>query len=231
MRNIDFTSLQSVLATLMGLVLVTLIGVGIRLVMMMTIQQRRERMNRQINERLRVLIAAYKTLGGSFTGDLAVDPRHLRDVRAASVEEVEPGAHDAAPPERGRRIRDAVEAALSDIILLGNEEHVRLAVDAAQALAAGRPVHTQALVASLRNFIRHALDLAPIPSGLAIPMQGPSRTIGTGGRKPEGKDGGGKGGGGQGMGMGGAIGMAGLGGAMSVPAHTTPDGDTESGQS
>jgi len=43
------------------------------------VQQRRERENRQINERLRTLIAAYKTLGGSFTGDLSVDPAHLRD--------------------------------------------------------------------------------------------------------------------------------------------------------
>ena len=35
------------------------------------------------NERLRTLIAAYKTLGGSFTGDLAVDPTHLRDLQPA----------------------------------------------------------------------------------------------------------------------------------------------------
>ena len=38
---------------------------------------------REINERLRTLIAAYRTLGGSFTGDLAVDPAHLRDLRRA----------------------------------------------------------------------------------------------------------------------------------------------------
>src|ERR1700759_1488807 len=81
MRNIDFSSWHSLLATLLGLTLVTLIGMGIRLLMMVTIQQRRERMNRQINERLRTLIAAYKTLGGSFTGDLAVDPAHRRDLR------------------------------------------------------------------------------------------------------------------------------------------------------
>ena len=81
MRNIDFTSWQSIRATLIGLALVTLIGVGIRLLMMVTIQQRRERLNRQINERLKTLIAAYKTLGGSFTGTLSVDPAHLRDLR------------------------------------------------------------------------------------------------------------------------------------------------------
>lgn len=66
---------------MIGLALFTLIGIGIRLLMMFTIQQRRERMNRQINERLRTLIAAYKVLGGSFTGDLTVDPTHLRDLR------------------------------------------------------------------------------------------------------------------------------------------------------
>lgn len=81
LRNFDFSSWQSILFTVVGLALFTLISMGIRLIMMFTIQQRRERMNRQINERLRTLIAAYKVLGGSFTGDLAVDPRHLRDLR------------------------------------------------------------------------------------------------------------------------------------------------------
>ncbi len=85
MRGIDFTSLNSIITGLIGLALVTLIGMGVRLVMTMTIQQRRERLNRQINERLRTLIAAYKTLGGSFTGNLAVDPRHLRDIRRADT--------------------------------------------------------------------------------------------------------------------------------------------------
>ena len=66
MRMLDFSSWQSIGATLVGLALVTLIGVGIRLMVMMTIQQRRERINRQINERLRTLIAAYKTLGGTW---------------------------------------------------------------------------------------------------------------------------------------------------------------------
>ncbi len=93
MRSIDFSSWQSVAATLLGLTLVTLLGVGIRLLMMVTIQQRRERLNRQINERLRTLIAAYKTLGGSFTGDLTVDPAHKRDrMRADAAGASEPMA-------------------------------------------------------------------------------------------------------------------------------------------
>ena len=81
MRGVDLSSWQAVLSTLFGLALATLAGVGLRLLAMYTIQQRRERENRQINERLRTLIAAYKVLGGSFTGDLTVDPTHLRDLR------------------------------------------------------------------------------------------------------------------------------------------------------
>jgi heme exporter protein D len=177
MRNFDFSSWQGVLSTLFGLALITLLGVGIRLLVMQAVQQRRERENRQINERLRTLIAAYKTLGGSFTGDLAVDPRHLREMNRGA-----PPAADPIPPvtgpgstDRSRRIRDAVEAALSDIILLGTEEQVRLASTAAAELVAGRPVHMHDLVVSLRAFIRQVLDLDPIPPGLVIPKQGPAR--------------------------------------------------------
>jgi hypothetical protein len=196
MRNIDFSSWEGIVTTLIGLSLVTLIGMGIRLLMMFTIQQRRERMNRQINERLRTLIAAYKTLGGSFTGTLTVDPTHLRQLR-------ESGGADSEGSDRARRIRDAVETALSDIILLGTEEQVRLAQQAARELVAGRTVHTHELVVSLRSFIREALDIDPIPAGLDIPQQGPARPSGPGGRDKGER--GGKGGGGQGsMGMGGA---------------------------
>ena len=187
MRNIDFSSWQSVLATLFGLALVTLMGVGIRLLTMMTIQQRRERMNRQINERLRTLIAAYKTLGGSFTGNLTVDPAHLRDLRKRGSDPMRTtdaslDLEAVAGSERGRRIRDAVEAALSDIILLGTDEQVRLAASAADELVAGRPVPTHDLVISLRNFVREALDLQPIPQDLVLPAQGPTRPSGAGAR-------------------------------------------------
>ena len=178
MRGLDFTSWHSLLITLIGLALVTLIGMGIRLVMMFTIQQRRERTNRQINERLKTLIAAYKVLGGSFTGDLSVDPAHKRDLVARSASDGQ-GALDpsaaAGGSDRARRIRDAVEGCLADIILLGTEDQVRLAQQAARDLAAGRPVQTHELVVSLRDFIRKALDLAPVPTGPDIPLQGPAR--------------------------------------------------------
>lgn len=211
MRNLDFSSWQTLLSTLFGLAVITLIGVGIRLLAMQTIQQRRERENRQINERLRTLIAAYKTLGGSFTGNLAVDPSHLRDLRRRAEPggdaAAEPTGHEGAGSDRSRRIRDAVEAALSDIILLGTEEQVQLAAKAAANMVAGRPAHMAELVASLRNFIRRVLDLEPVPTGLAIPQQGPTRMPASRGKgdgaKDGGKGGGAKGGGGMGGGMGG----------------------------
>jgi uncharacterized membrane protein YgcG len=245
-RNIDFTSWQSLLLTLFGLVLVTLIGVSIRMVTMMTIQQRRERMNRQINERLRTLIAAYKALGGSFTGTLTVDPTHLRDLRhrnpEAKADETSSGRLPGEEPasdgtsDRPRRIRDIVEAALSDILLLGTEEQVRLAEQAARDLVAGRPVHTHDLVVSLRNFIRKALDLDPIPADLTIPAQGPTRPSSggsKGGKSAEGgsgRQGGGGGGtgGGGGMGAGGGMAMGGLGAGLGLAGTSgdhTPDDD------
>jgi uncharacterized membrane protein YgcG len=222
MRNLDFSSWQGLLSTLLGLALITLIGVGIRLLVMQTIQQRRARENRQINERLRTLIAAYKTLGGSFTGNLAVDPRHLRDVKRQAAAEGQAG-DDADPDrpsgERARRMRDAAEAALSDIILLGTEDQVRLAAAAAADLVAGRPVHTAELVVSLRDFIRQVLDLEPVPAQLQIPKQGPARPSSTargkgdggarsggGGQGGQGSQGGGAGGGAMGIGGGAAAG-------------------------
>lgn len=223
LRNLDFSSWHSLLVTLIGLALFTLISIGIRLVMMVTIQQRRERVNRQINERLRTLIAAYKTLGGSFTGNLAVDPTHLRDLRRRPEEpEDAQGEGTMASSDRSRRIRDEVEAALSDIILLGTEQQVRLAEKAARDLVAGRPVHTHDLVVSLRSFIREALDLAPIPADLSLPAQGPARPSGSGsrGKGDRGKEGQRGGGGGGGMGMGGG-GMGGMGG-MPDDQHPPP---------
>ncbi|WP_147298578.1 hypothetical protein [Lysobacter soli] len=231
MRNLDFSSWQAVLSTLIGLAVITLIGVGIRLIVMQTVQARRERENRQINERLRTLIAAYKTLGGSFTGDLSVDPTHLRDVQRRGDAPAEPGNAELALPssDRSRRIRDAVEGALSDILLLGTDEQVRLAARAAAELVAGRPVHTAELVVSLRDFIRGVLDLDPVPSNLEIPRQGPSRPSSAGkgkgeGAREEGKQGGRGGGGGMGGGgMGGGLAAGGVG--MGLGAGLTDEAE------
>lgn len=234
MRNaIDFSSWQGVISTLLGLIVVSVVAVGIRLLVMHGVQQRRERQNRQINERLKTLIAAYKTLGGSFTGDLAVDPSHLRELRtqadaaeaalaraeaAAGTEALpaEPGAGiGATGSDRRRRIRDAVEAALSDVILLGTQAQVELAVQAANDMVAGRAIETAELVKSLRTFIREVLDLEAIPGEQSIPKQGPVRVAGSGARggaasKASGT-GGGRGGGQGGAGSAGAGAVAGMG--------------------
>lgn len=216
MRNFDFSTWQGFLTTILGLALITLIGVGIRVLMMLTLQARQQRMNRQINERLKTLIAAYRTLGGSFTGELTVSPAHMRDLAA----EADP---DAPPSDRPRRIRDAVEAALADILLLGTETHVRLAGEAAADMAAGRPIQTAELVIALRDFIRQALDLDPVPKSLAIPAQGPTRPQPGGGAR--GGKGGERGAGGGGSGGGGAMGGAGMGGGTGYADPTDPAPD------
>jgi uncharacterized membrane protein YgcG len=222
----DFSSWHGALTTLLGLAVFTLLGVGVRVLMMQSIQQRRERMNRQINERLKTLISAYRTLGGSFTGELTVDPTHLRDLRAAGQGEADEMAaqHEKKSSDRARRTRDAVEAALADIILLGTEEHCRLASQAAVDMAAGRPIHTAGLVVSLRNFIREALDLGPIPADVVIPLQGPTRTQGSGRGKGDGDKAGNKGGGRGGGVGGGGMGAAGMGMGIEMGvAHTDND--------
>jgi len=225
---LDFSSWSAILTTLLGLVLMSFVFIGIRLVFMQTFQRRRERENRQINERLKTLIAAYKTLGGSFTGQLAVDPEHLRDLRERIGEDDDFDAL-ASASERRRRIRDAVEAALSDVILLGTEEQVRLAAAAAADMVAGRNVETARLVVSLRGFIRAALDLAPIPGDVTVPDQGPLRVTAGGGARRGGAEGragaGGRGAGGGGRGGGGGAGMGvgvGVGGAAAHGASQEP---------
>ena len=231
MRSLDFSSWQAIVSTLLGLIVVSLVAVGIRLAVTNGVQQRHARQNRQINERLKILIAAYKTLGGSFTGDLAVDPRHLRDLRAhatpstdAAIETPVEGdasaaserlfPRDAPGADRQRRVRDAVEAALADVILFGTEEQVRLAARAANEMVAGRSVEIAELVVSLRAFIREVLDLDAIAPEVAIPRQGPVRAGGAAGKGRDGGGGGGeRAGGGRGGGSGLGGGVGGIGGA------------------
>lgn len=224
MRNLDFSSWEGALTTLLGLALVSLVAVGIRMFFMHTVQARRERANRQINERLKTLIAAYKTLGGSFTGDLTVDPSHLRELRSAQAAA---GIVDEAAlgSDRRRRLRDAVEAALSDVMLLGTAAQVRLAAQAASDLAAGRNVETAALVVSLRTFIREVLDLDPVPGDVVIPKQGPLRPVAGGARSGKGEAGrGGNKSGGMGQDMGGG-GLSGSGRHDLGPDHHDPHSD------
>ena len=245
---IDFSSWSSVLSTVAGLLLVTCLMMGVRLLFMQTIQKRRERENRQINERLKTLIAAYKTLGSSFTGQLQVHPTHLRDLKSRlpdvpdapdsdDSEDSDPTEASLSSSERQRRVRDAVEGALSDIILLGTEEQVRLAAQAAEDMTAGRSIHTKELVVSLRGFIRGALNLEAIPDHIRIPDQGPLRPAGSAGagRRAGGNagagnaagagGGGGRNGGGGGAGGGGGMGAMGMGMGMGAGAHHLGSGD------
>ncbi|OWK45215.1 hypothetical protein FRUB_01546 [Fimbriiglobus ruber] len=172
-------------------------------------------------------------MGGSFTGILTVDPMHLRDLyrRQAAATSTPGGTEQTSDPTstgRSRRIRDAVEAALSDVILLGTEDQVRLAAAAANDLVAGKAVYTDELVASLRNFIREVLDLEPVPAEVAIPRQGPSRTIG-GSNDGKGK-GGGEGGnkGDKGDGDGGmALGGIGSGGGNALGSHPAEEHESD----
>jgi hypothetical protein len=140
-----------------------------------------------------------------------------------------PPPNDPSASDRPRRIRDAVEAALADILLPGTEEQVRLAAKAAMEMTQGRPIHTAELVVSLRNFIRLVLDLDTVPQGLQIPEQGPARPSGARG---SGRDGGREGGGGAkgeksggdaagvGAGLGGGIGA--VGGTAHHPGEDDP---------
>ena len=190
MRFMDFSSWSGVLTTIGGLLLFTLIGMGIRVLM---IQQRQQRANRQINERLRTLMAAYKVLGGSFTGNLDVDPTHRGSPSGQTLPEDSPELPDFVR-ERRIQIRDAVEAALSDILLLGTEDQVRMAARAATDMVEGRPIRTAALVASLREHVRQTLDLGPIPADLTLPAQGPTRPPLSGGGRGRADRGGDRGG-------------------------------------
>jgi hypothetical protein len=103
---------------------------------------------------------------------------------------------------------------------------VRLAAEAAQEMASGSPVETAALVASLRDFIRDVLELDPIPASLAIPKQGPLRSLGA--REKAAGAASGSGGGGKGAGDGGGGGGGGMGGLSSTHhASTTADDEAE----
>lgn len=110
MRFSDFSAWQGIFTALLSLTLITLIGVGIRVMMMLTPQAHQQRMNRQINKRLKARIAAHLVLGGSVTGNLTVNPAPLRDLRLRDLPDgplAEPGSAataDTPGADRSRRI-------------------------------------------------------------------------------------------------------------------------------
>lgn len=101
----------------------------------------------------------------------------------------DPPAPEALPlPERGtppgevtagldpaRRIRNAIEAAIhSEIIPLGTEQQIRLTESATPGLKESQCVENGEIIVALRDLVRTALDLKPIPSDLHISPPGPS---------------------------------------------------------
>jgi len=178
MRGLDFSSWQAVLSTVLGLGIVTLVMVGIRLMVMQTIQQRRERENRQINERLRTLIAAYKTLGGSFTGNLSVDPAHLRDLRLAG--EPNPPPAETASPIASQYLRFGSSPRGGQTLMLAGKVQVALLPSPP---AASPPEDAQANAASSAEVLINAkhtyldLELANAGSGAARLMISARRSL------------------------------------------------------
>lgn len=137
--------------------------------------------------------------------------------------------------ERAGRVRDAVEAALSDVVLFGTEKQVELAAASMRDTAAGRPVEVHAPVVSLRTYIREVRDLDPIPQSVVIPSQGPARPSPSGGRGSRGEssrgEGGGRRGGGSGGGMGARMAMGGgMGFGVGLGAGTTAEEEEEHGR-
>lgn len=65
---------------------------------------------------------------------------------------------------------------------------MRLAERAACELASAARVHLHDLVAPLRDYVQEALDLDPVPTGLAIPRQGPTHPVSAGGRSKGGRE-------------------------------------------
>jgi hypothetical protein len=98
-----------------------------------------------------------------------VSPLHLRELRQNDETPPQPPA-GASLNERRRRIRDAVEAALSDIILLGTEEQVELAPGPPRIwwpVDLSRPPRWSP---AARLYPRRS-GSEPIPSHLQIPSQ------------------------------------------------------------
>lgn len=100
---------------------------------------------------------------------------------------------------------------------------MRLAAKAASDLVAGRRIETAELVVSLRDFIRRVLNLEPVPAGLAIPRQGPTRPAAGGAKGAGNARGGDAGGGGKGGAAGGGGAAAGMGMGMGLGSGLAAD--------
>jgi len=82
MRLIDLGPLP---LTLIASLLVAVILLGLRVFVMQRVQQKRQRENRQETERLRSLVAAYRSLAGSFSPAVHTDRAQLEEALADIV--------------------------------------------------------------------------------------------------------------------------------------------------
>ncbi len=82
MRLIDLGPLP---LTLIASLLVAVILLGLRVFVMQRVQQKRQRENRQETERLRSLVAAYRSLAGSFSSAVHTDRAQLEEALADIV--------------------------------------------------------------------------------------------------------------------------------------------------
>ena len=195
LSNIGASSLPIIISLVVAIVLL-----AIRIFVMQRVQSKRQRENRQETERLKSLVAAYRSLAGSFS------------------------------PATGEQSTQ-MEESLSDIVLFGSVEQVRMAAQCAMALKRNEAVDYQPLADSLRSDLRTQLGLGPIPDDIELPDSGPSRSAKNGRGEGEGRNGGGaagrggNAGGGGGGGIGGAIGLGGvvgLGGAHAGQTEQQP---------
>lgn len=82
MRLVDLGPLP---LTLIASLFVAVILLGIRVFVMQRVQQKRQRENRQETERLRSLVAAYRSLAGSFSPAVHTDRAQLEEALADIV--------------------------------------------------------------------------------------------------------------------------------------------------
>lgn len=139
-------------------VIVAVILLGIRLYVLLRVRNKRQRENRQETERLKSLVAAYRSLAGSFTPATGEHRAQMEEALAdvvlfGSIRQVEMAAACVQSLTRGETAVDY-----------------------------------QPLIEELRADLRNQLGLDPIPQGLALPPSGPGRsprpwrTEGEGGR-------------------------------------------------
>lgn len=181
----------SIIASLVVAVLL----LGVRIFVMQRIQQRRQRENRQETERLKSLVAAYRSLAGSFSPAAEVHRSQMEEALAdvvlfGSIRQVELAATCARMLTRG----EAVDYQTL-IVELRSDLRTQLGLEP----------------------IPKSLDLPPAGPGSA-----PRNARGEGGGGGAGRGGAGGGGGG---GVGGAAGAGGIGaGLIAADAMDTPRG-------